>query len=418
MQWFKNKRTQIAKALPENSALILGSLPEYFRQPDVPFPYRQDSDFYYLTGYTEPHCLFILKKGQGRSSSCSTLCVLEKDSLKELWDGERYGPKKAKEIFLMDKTDSINNLDEVLKRNLKGISTIFYNSINPRFDKKVKKMSAKIKSAREFLAPFRRIKDETEINFIKQAVKVSAYAHKKVAQALKPGISERTLHGVFLKSIMEKGSVREGYHSIVAGGNNAITLHYTKNNSLCKKGELLLLDAGGEMNHYTADITRVYPVSGRFSKSQKTLYEKLLALQKNLIKEARPHTSLKDLNKKMTEGITHLLLEMNILKGSFKEHLKKKSSLTYCPHSVGHLLGMDVHDPPFPKSEEPILQPGMVLTIEPGLYISKKDSRAPKSLPGTGLRIEDDVLVTEKGPLVLTKSAPKEVEEVEELCSS
>ena len=418
MEWFKNKRKQVAKALPENSALILGSLPEFFRQPDVPFPYRQDSNFYYLTGYKEPHCFFILKKGQGQNSSSSILCVSEKDPKKELWDGERYGPKKAKDVFLMDKTDSINNLDEVLRKNLQGVSTIFYNCINPQFDKKVQKMKAKIKSAREFLAPLRRIKDKTEIDFIKQAVKVSSHAHKKVAQALTPGINERALHGIFLKSMMEKGSEREGYHSIVACGNNATTLHYTRNNGICKKGELLLLDAGGEMHHYTADITRVYPVSGRFSKTQRTLYEKLLSLQKNLIKEVRPEISAKDLNKKMTEGITNILLEMQILKGYFKEHLDKKNYLTYCPHSVGHLLGMDVHDPPFSKSEEPVLQPGMVLTVEPGLYISNADPQAPKSLLGTGLRIEDDVLVTEKGSLILTKSAPKEVEEVEELCCS
>ena len=418
MQWFKNKRKQAAQALPENSALILGSLPEFFRQPDVPFPYRQDSNFYYLTGYTEPHSLFILKKGQNRNSSCSILCVSEKDPKKELWDGKRYGPKKAKEVFLMDKTDSINNLDEVLRKNLNGISTIFYSNLNPQFDKKVQKMRIKIKSASEFLAPFRRIKDKTEISCIKKAVKVSSYAHKNVAQALKPGINERALHGIFLKSLMEKGSEREGYHSIVACGNNATTLHYTRNNSVCKKGDLLLLDAGGEMHHYTADITRVYPVSGRFAKAQKFLYEKLLSLQKALIKEVRPQISPKDLNKKMVEGITNILLEMQILRGSFKQHLSKKNYSTYCPHSVGHLLGMDVHDPPFAKTEEPILQPGMVLTVEPGLYISKTDSQAPKSLLGTGLRIEDDVLVTETGSIVLTKSAPKEVEEVEELCNS
>lgn len=416
MQWFKNKRRQVARALPEGSALVLGSLPEFFRQPDVTVPYRQNSDFYYLTGYTEPHSFFILKKGKGKKPSLSILCVLDKDPKKELWDGKRYGPKKARTVFLMDKTDSISNLDEVLRKHLKGISTIFYNNINSQFDKKVRKMKIKIKSAQEFLAPFRRIKDKKEIEYLKQAAKVSSYAHKKVAQAVKPGISERALHGVFLKSLMEKGSVREGYQSIVACGNNAITLHYIKNNSVCKRGELMLLDAGGEMNYYTADITRVYPVSGRFSNIQRNIYEKLLSLQKNLIKEVRPEVSLKDLNKKMAEGITNILLEMGILKGSLQDHLKKKSYFTYCPHRLGHLLGLDVHDPPFSRLEKPLLKPGMVLTIEPGLYIAQTDSRAPKSLLGTGLRIEDNILVTKTGSEVLTKSAPKEVKELEELC--
>ena len=416
MEWFKNKRKQVAKALPEDSALILGSLPEFFRQPDVPFPYRQDSNFYYLTGYTEPHSFFILKK-DGKAIH-SILCVAEKDPKKELWEGEQYGPKKAKEVFLMDQTDSINNLDKVLRKNLQGVSTIFYNNLNPQFDKNVRKIKIKTKSASDFLAPFRRTKDKTEIDFIKQAVRVSSYAHKKTAQALRPGINERALHGIFLKSLMEKGSKREGYPSIVACGNNATTLHYTRNNSICKKEELLLLDAGGEMNHYTADITRIYPVSGRFSKTQRIIYEKFLSLQKNLIKQVCPEISFKDLNKKMVEGIINILLEMKILKGSFTKNLNEKNHLPYTPHSIGHLLGMDVHDPPFSKSEEPVLQPGMVLTIEPGLYIPEKNLQAPKTLRGTGLRIEDDVLVTETGHLVLTKSAPKEVEEVEELCCS
>ena len=418
MQWFKAKRRQVAQALPENSALLLGCLPEFFRQQDVTFPYRQNSDFYYLTGYTEPQSFFILKKGKGQKPSLSILCVAKKDPKKELWDGERYGPKKARTVFLMDKADSINNLDEVLKKNLNGISTVFYNNINPQFDKKIRQMKIQTKSAREFLAPFRRIKDKMEADCLKQAAKISSYAHKSVAQALKPGISERALHGVFLKSIMEKGSAREGYQSIVACGNNATTLHYIKNDSVCKQRELLLLDAGGEMNYYTADITRVYPVSGRFSKGQKNIYEKLLGLQKNLIKAVRPEVSLKDLNNKMAEGITNILLEMGILKGSFQDHLKKKSCFIYCPHHLGHLLGLDVHDPPFSRSEKPLLKPGMVLTIEPGLYISRTDTRAPKALLGTGLRIEDNILVTKTGSVVLTKAAPKEVEELEELCLS
>ena len=418
MQWFKAKRNQTAKLLPENSALILGSLPEFFQQPDVAVPYRPDSDFYYLTGFTEPQSFFILKKGRGNSAHRSILCVAEKDLKKELWEGARYNPKTAKKVFLMDETHPIDSLDEVLKKHLKGVSTVFYNNIHPPFDRKVRKQKIKIRSAREFLSPLRRIKDKTELDFIKQAVQVSVHAHKSVARALKPDVNERALHGVFLKSLMEKGSRGEGYPSIVACGNNAVTLHYMKNKGICQKGQLLLLDAGGEMNHYTADITRIYPVSGRFSKPQKNLYEKLLSLQKALIREVRPEVSFKDLNKKMFEGLTNILLETQVLKGSFKNHLKKQTCRAYCPHSLGHLLGMDVHDPTFSRKEPPLLKPGMVLTIEPGLYISQTDTKARASLRGIGLRIEDDIYVTDKGAVTLTKSAPKEVEELEALCRS
>ena len=422
MRWFKAKRKQAAKLLPENSALILGSLPEFFQQPDVAVPYRPDSDFYYLTGFTEPHGFFILKKGRRGRTARSILCVAEKDPKKELWEGARYGPKEAKKVFLMDETHPIDNLEEILKKHLKGVSSVFYNNIHPPFDRKVRKQKIKIRSAREFLTPLRRIKDKTELAFIKQAVQVSVHAHKNTARALKPGVNERALHGVFLKSLMEKGSRREGYPGIVACGNNAVTLHYTKNDSVCRKGELLLLDAGGEMNHYTADITRVYPVSGRFSKSQRDLYEKLLSLQKALIQEVRPEASFKDLNKKMFEGLTNILLETQILKGSFKDHLKKQTCRAYCPHSLGHLLGMDVHDPGFTRIDKnkkpPLLKPGMVLTIEPGLYIPQTDTKSPPELRGTGLRIEDDIYVTAEGATNLTKSAPKEVEELEALCRS
>ena len=403
--------------MPENSALLLAGAPQYFRQPDVLFPYRQDSNFYYLTGFEEPQSFFLLVKKR-RGPARSILCVAEKDRKRELWDGHRWGPKKARRAFLMDEAHPINNLSAVLKRSLKGVSTVFYNGGNPNFDKEIQRLKVKTQSAGDFLSPFRQIKDQMELNRMKQAVRISVKAHKATARAIRPGISERALHGVFLKTLMENGSPREGYQSIVACGNNAVTLHYVKNNAVCRKGELLLLDAGGEAHYYTADITRVYPVSGRFSKTQKNLYEKLLSLQKALIRAVRPGVSFKDLNEQMAEGLTNILLELGFLKGDLKDHLKKKSYFPYCPHSVGHLLGMDVHDPPLSRFKTPPLRAGMTLTIEPGFYISKTDGKAPLSLRGTGLRIEDNILVTERGARILTKSAPKETEEVEALCRS
>ena len=297
IKWFKNKRNQVAKTLKKDSVLILASHPEYFRQVDIKYPYRQDSNFYYLTGFEQASSLFLLFP-----SSRSILFVPDRDPVKELWDGPIYGIKEVKKRFLIDEVYPLSELDKVLPRLLKGGSKFLYDKINPFFDKKLKSFKAKFPSAGEFLKKFRRIKDKTEISFIQSAISASVYAHKQVAKALKPGINERTLHGIFLKSIMEKGSSREAYGGIFACGENATILHYINNDSICKKGELLLVDAGAEKNYYSSDITRVYPVSGKFSKNQKRLYERLLALQKNLIKEVRPGVSLTSINQKMYEG--------------------------------------------------------------------------------------------------------------------
>ena len=194
-------------------------------------------------------------------------------------------------------------------------------------------------------------------------------------------------------------------------------MHYIKNSSVCKAGELLLVDAGAEAGYYSSDISRVYPVSGRFSKNQKKLYTALLKLQQLLIKAVKPQVTLKSINQKMYEGITQILLEFGLLKGSFQKNLDLKTYKKYCPHHVGHLLGLDVHDITFDKEEATLLKKGMVLTIEPGIYISRKDKKAPGDLKAVGLRIEDDIEVTQTGQKNLTKKLPKSVEEIEELCS-
>ena len=413
MKWFKSKRGQIAQALPKNSVLALASLPEYFRQVDVKYPYRQESNFYYLTGFEQADSLFFLFP-----SGRSILFSLDKDPVKELWEGPIYGPKEIKKRFLINEAYPLSEIDRRLDHLLKRKTKILYDPLHSLFDKKLKSFKIPFKSAGEFLKKFRRIKDETEIKLVQKAITMSAFGHKQVAQALKPGLSERALHGIFIKSIMEKGSNREAYGGIFACGSNATVLHYGQNHSLCKKGELLLVDAGAENSYYSSDISRVYPVSGTFSKNQKNLYEKLLKLQKKLIKEVQPGVSLHHINKKMAEGLTKILMDFGFLKGSFNKNWDKKSYKKYCPHSVGHLLGLDVHDVSFNPKEPAILEPGMILTIEPGIYISKQDKKAEKDLKGSGFRIEDNILVTATGQKNLSKAIPKELVEIERLCAS
>ena len=411
MNPFNLRRNQVAKALGDTEALLLPSLPEFFRQPDVTYPYRQDSCFYYLTGFEEPESFLILKKSK------SILFLREKNKVKELWEGERMGVSKAKDSFKMTEVYPLSYLDEKLEKELKGIKTLIYNKIHPDFDQKIKKLNKTILPARSFLGTFRKLKSDEEINSLKKACEVTSYAHQRLAQCLRPEITERALHGIFLQALMEKNALREGYQSIIACGNNGNTIHYIKNDDVCKEGDLLLVDAGAEVNYYTADVTRIYPVSGSFSEEQKYLYKKLLKLQKSLIQEVKPDVSFKTLEEKMQTGITEILLETQILKGTLREHVNKKSFKSYCPHSIGHLLGMDVHDPGFEKKDEAILKPSMIMTIEPGIYIPYADKEAPKGLRGLALRIEDNILITSEGYENLTQAIPKEVEEVESLCS-
>ena len=419
MNEFKERRKNILKALPENSALILSSLPEFFRQPDVPYPYRQDSNFYYLTGFQESKSLFILKKSSSSDPKITSfLFIKNKNPIKELWEGCRYSTTEIKEQFQIEESYHLKDLDSQLTKILKDLSTIFYNNLNPLFDKKIKNFNKEFLCAKKFLAPFRSLKSPTEIQYLTQAVEVTGHAHAQVAKALRPGMNERALHGVFIKSLMEKGSVREGYQSIIASGENATTIHYVNNNSICKENDLLLIDAGGEIQQYTADITRVFPVNGFFSPEQKEIYQKLLTLQKSLIEQVKPGVNFNDLNTKMLEGATYILLEMGFLKGSFEENFENKNYHKYCPHRLGHLLGLDVHDPGFSSKEEFILKESMVITIEPGIYISPDDKQVPEKFRGLGLRIEDNILVTPTGYKNLSQCIPKEIEEIETLCSS
>ena len=416
--FLQKRRQRIAQSLPKNSVLFLSSRAVMFRQTDVLYPYRQESHFYYLTSFEQEKSLFVLFP-----SSRSLLFIQDRDPLREIWDGPLFGVDEVKKKYGIDELYTLSQLDSILSTRLKNVSLIFYNKEEPFFDQKIKILKKigkkkKIQPAYELLSSFRKIKSKEEIQSMRKAGSYSVQAHKEVAKALKANTSERAMHAVFIHSIMKQGAVREAYPGIFACGQNAVTLHYIKNDSICRNGELLLVDAGAEADYYASDITRVYPVSGRFTKAQKLLYQALLNLQKQLIKEVSPRTSLKALNQKMFEALTEILLDFKILKGSFRSNFQKQNYKKYCPHSVGHLLGLDVHDVGFKKTEEGRLEENMILTIEPGIYIDKKDKKAPSGLRGLGLRIEDNIRVTSKGPENLTKKLAKEPEEIEELCSS
>ena len=411
MEWFVKKRREVASSLSPHDILLLSSTPEVFRNPDVPYPYRQESYFYYLSGFEYPQSLLILTHEK------SVFFLRDRDPKKEQWEG--FYPKKeeVQECYGFDEVFYLKDFEDYLRKAFNKKGTLYYNESHQEFNELLLSQGYSWTKAHSLLNPFRLLKSYEEIGHLKKAIEITQYAHQAIAKNLRAGVNERELYGHFIQAFMEKGATREGYGAIIASGNQATTIHYTTNNATCRSGELLLVDAGVEFSYYTADVTRVYPVDGRFSKEQKILYNKVLSLQNNLIQKARPSVKLKDLNAFMQEGVTEILLDLGILKGSLKENLKNNSFFPYCPHNVGHSLGIDVHDPGVPKNQDLSLEASMVFTIEPGIYISKTDKQAPEELRGLGIRIEDDILIQKNQPEVLTASIPKEVELIEELLS-
>jgi len=258
-------------------------------------------------------------------------------------------------------------------------------------------------------------KSDYEADTLRKACQISAEAHIEVLKATKPGLNERALQGIFIKEIMARGSSREGYGCIVAGGANATTLHYVFNDQVLKDGELLLIDAGAEFDYYTGDITRTYPINGKFTPVQRRLYQQILEVQKHLCKKVAPGLPLGDMQDAAIDGLIDIMINEKLLKGSRGEIRENGSFKKYYPHGVSHLLGSDVHDAGMVEvnGQSRVLEPGMSLTVEPGLYIPYDDADAPAELRGIGIRIEDDVLVTVDGREVMTEGAPKEISELE-----
>ncbi len=422
---YKKRRTRLIKALPEGSALIVPSEQISIRSGDVEWPYRPSSNLIYLSGFKEAQsCLIILSKPKAKHF----LFVQKKDLKKELWTGPIYGPKQAQKIFQMDVCYPSCEFFKIAPTILKNIYSLYYHfGINPHWDIQVKKLIQTLKRKRKsavslqdpvrLIAPFRMTKSREEIQMITKAVEISSEAHIEVMKHTRAGMNERELHGIFLSEIMKKGADGEAYTGIFASGPKACTLHYTNNNRVMKKGELLLVDAGAEYHYYASDITRTFPVSGKFSKIQKQIYTKLLKAQKTIIQILKPGLFFNDIQNKLIELLSVLMKEEKLLSGSVKEIIKKKQYRKYFPHSFGHLLGLDVHDLAFSETKSIRIKEGFVLTIEPGIYLPKENTSLKPELRGLGFRIEDDILITKTGAKVLSQGVPKEVEELEELIS-
>lgn len=429
MQIFKRRRENLAKRC-EGSAVIVSSHPEFIRNNDVQHPFRQDSHLFYLTGFEEPESVMVFRPGLTPEY---VLFVRNRDPLRETWDGFRYGPEGTERNFLVDKAYPISELDTVLPKLLSEVERVYYRLFcNREFDAKLKTALEAVRVSQgrsglgilpiwdstELLGEMRIIKAKEEAEWLRKACEISAKSHIAAMKFTKPGVTECQLQGVLEGQFKMFGSPRTGYNTIVASGANATTLHYVFNDQVCGNGDLLLIDAGAEFNYYTGDITRTFPVNGKFTSAQKTFYEKVLKVQKAILQMIRPGMMFKKLQDTTIEMLTESMLELGLLKGALQHNIEHLNYKKYYPHGVSHWLGMDVHDVGLYKKNATSSRPlevGMSFTVEPGLYVPIDDTSAPSEFRGLGVRIEDNILVTETGCENMTILAPKEIEEIERI---
>ncbi|MDD5400303.1 MAG: aminopeptidase P N-terminal domain-containing protein [Sulfurimonas sp.] len=417
---YKKRRDTLANKLFNNSVGVVFSAPHTARSHDTHHPYRQDSNFYYLTGFKEDNaCLLFLKtKGEVKT----VLFVQKKDELLELWTGERLGKKEAKKRFLIDKVYLIDDFEKRFKELIKGKKNLYFDINSKNIDvKKILKFIKYFKIKEDItklIQKMRLIKSPSEIELIKESIAITAKAHLRAMRFEKKDKYEYELQAEIEHEFRRNAAYSDAYTSIVACGNSANTLHYIQNDKPLVDGELILIDAGCEHNYYASDITRTIPVSAKFTQPQKELYNIVLDTQLKIIGMIKPNVKRTKLQEEAEKLLTKGMIELGILKGEYKKLIKEKKHKKYYPHGIGHWMGIDVHDPaPYrdAKNREIPLQEGMVLTIEPGIYIDKEDKSVPKRYRGIGIRIEDDILVTKEGCENLSSSIAKTVEEIEAL---
>lgn len=425
---FVQRRKSLGKKI-HGSALILIATPESIRNHDVHHPYRQSSSLYYLTGFEEPEAILVFRPGMTPET---VMFVRKKDQERETWDGFRYGPEATQSIFKIDQCYPINEFETKTVELLKGVESIYYRfSQNPEGDAAIQRILINtsksqgrtgagllpIHDSETLIGEARLFKTEAEIGNLRKACQISSEIHMETMQYVRPGMNEREIHGFLLYQMMKRGAAREGYSSIVASGNNATTLHYVFNDQICKNGDLLLIDAGAEFNYFTGDITRTFPVNGRFTEEQSHLYESVLKVQKSLIDSLKPGLTFKELQDNGTLMLTEIMLEMGLLEGKRSDIIDSLEHKRYYPHGIGHWLGMDVHDAGLYniKGQPRALEENMCFTIEPGLYIPIHDSKAPERYRGIGIRIEDNLRITKDGSENMTAMTPKEIKDIEKL---
>ena len=434
----KPQLTEFMRRMDPKSIAIIPAAREAVRSHDTNYRYRQNSDFFYLTGFEEPDAIAVIAPSGEKKF---TLFVRPRDPERAIWDGYRAGVEGAVNDYSADEAFPVGEFDAKLPELLDGPTSLYYafGHANSELDEKVIRQLALMRETnRKPLEPpqtiidptsilheMRVFKSEAEVEIMQRAADIAAAAHVEAMQTARAGMKEYEVEAMLEASFRRQGAAGSSYTSIVGSGANATTLHYITNQDTLRDGDLLLVDAGAEYQGYASDITRTFPINGKFTGAQRDVYDLVLKTQMSCIDMVRPGVRLEDLKTHSVEMLTEGMVELGLLKGETKKLIEEKKYMQFYMHNLGHYLGIDVHDAGryYFNGESRPAETGMVMTIEPGLYISPDTSNIPEGFNqdvpakylGIGVRIEDDVLVTEKGARVLTHKVPKDAVEIEAL---
>ncbi|MGE0624946.1 MAG: aminopeptidase P N-terminal domain-containing protein [Pseudomonadales bacterium] len=426
---FRRRRAALMSLMSADSIAVIPAASVRLRNRDSEYLFRQDSDFHYLTGFGEPDAVLVL--APGREHGEVIVFCRERHPRSELYDGERLGPDRAAQILGVDDAFPVADLDDILPGMLEGRERIYFGmGDHPEFENRllgwIKGIRAResggarppgeLFALKHLLHEQRLIKTAAELRVMREAAEITCHGHIRAMQVCRPGMTETQLEAELVYEFMRRGARTTAYSSIVGGGANACVLHYVDNGAALKKHDLVLIDAGAEYQLYAADVTRTFPVSGTFGRHQQALYEVVLAANEAAIEVCRPGSLFADPHQAAVRVLVQGLVDLKLLDGGVDELIETEAYRTLCPHNSSHWLGMDVHDVGDYRVDGTYrpLEPGMVLTIEPGIYIPDRPETAhlPARFRGMGIRVEDDVLITGEGPEVLTAAAPKSVADI------
>jgi Xaa-Pro aminopeptidase len=426
---YRRRRKQLMELAGPGAIAIVPSAPERIRNNDAHYPYRQDSDLIYLSGFEEPESVLVMVPG--RAAAETILFCRERDRSREQWDGPRLGPEAAPGELLVDDAFPIADIDDILPGLIEGRERVYYHfGRDSEFDLKVlgwiNRVRAEVRrgarAPHEIIAlgfllhELRLFKSRGEMQLMRRAAAIAAEAHTRVMNMCQPGLTEFEVEAEILHTF-RSGRAVAAYEPIVAAGANACILHYRANQSELRDGDLLLVDAGAEYRCYASDITRTIPINGRFSPEQRAIYQLVLDAQRAAIALAKPGAHWNDIHDAAVKTIVQGLIKLELLKGSLAKNLKDERYKQFYMHKTGHWIGLDVHDVGDYRidGQSRLIEPGMVMTVEPGIYIAADAKEVPARWRGIGVRIEDDVLVTRQGPQVITDDVVKEVDAIETL---
>ena len=430
------RRPQLAefmRRMEEDSVAIVASAPEAVRSNDTHYRYRQDSDFYYLTGFDEPDSIAVVSPSHPEHPY--VLFVRPRDPERETWDGRRAGVEGARSRHGADAAFPVEEFSEKLAGLIDGARNVYFRlGSRPDLDalvvKQIGQMRARGRAQRApesitdpgaIIHEMRLVKTGEEIELMQRAADIAAEAHVEAMRRARPGMYEYEIEALVEYVFRRRGAAGPAYTTIVGGGANATVLHYVTNDAPLRDGDLVLIDAGAEFRGYASDITRTFPVSGRFTEAQREIYTAVLDAQLACVEMVKPGVTMEDLNERAVRVLTGGMLRLGLLRGDAEKLIEEKEYKKFFMHGVGHFLGMDVHDVGRYKigdGEPRPLAAGNVITIEPGLYVAPDSEDVPDKFRGVGVRVEDDVLVTPEGRRVLTDKVPKRIEEIEELMAS